>query len=115
MTKEIFMDITKANLIAEYVNRTKEYVKGDEFLPYSSFSLFQFIAQREEDWDHRLKDLMVRRIQNMAHLWFGRKQREKFAWKGEQKRVNERSGMKQTLVTFLSRKVRGFRARNRFE
>jgi hypothetical protein len=51
----------------------------------------------------------------MAHLWFGRRSRSKFAWKSEQKRVNHRSALKQTLVSFMSRKLRGFRARCRFE
>ena len=100
------------------------------------FLFLSFLVQREEDWDFRLKDMMIRRIQNMAHLWFGRKLRSKFAWKLEQKRVNERrliffhnhsyfyldfncyfniSSMKQTLVSFISRKLRGFKARRRFE
>jgi hypothetical protein len=128
MTKEIFLEIVKSNLTAEYINNTKQFAKG--VAPPPLLSLTHLAAQREEDWDRRIKEVMARRIQNMAHLWFGRRSRTKFAWKSEQKRVNQRrfsrplppppltvtsSTLKQTLVTFMSRKLRGFRARCRFE
>jgi hypothetical protein len=127
MTKEVLLDIVKSNLTAEFINSTKEFARGESpvfyLLPFDRAT-----AQREVDWDQRLKELMARRIQSMARLWFGRKSRSKFAWKMEQRRVNEkrlpgirhspltlRSALKQTLVSCMARKLRGFKARCRFE
>lgn len=88
MTKEIFLEIVKSNLTAEYINSTKEFIRGAA--PSLCSHHLSVVVQREEDWDRRIKEVMARRIQNMAHLWFGRRSRAKFAWKGEQKRVNQR-------------------------
>jgi hypothetical protein len=90
MTKEIFMDIVKSNLTAEYINSTRAFAKGERVPQPSSVLTARSTAQREADWDQRLKEMMARRIQNMAHLWFGRKSRSKFTWKLEQRRVNEK-------------------------
>ncbi|CAE7497193.1 unnamed protein product, partial [Symbiodinium microadriaticum] len=71
--------------------------------------------ERENDWDCRIKEVMAQRIQNMAHLWFGRRLRKKFAWKAEQRKATERSTSKQRIVKFIAKRMRGFKARCRFE
>jgi len=99
MKDKILMDVVKENIIAEYVLECKQFVA----------------VEKEKDWQARLEQIMAQRIQNMAHLWFGRRMREKNAWKAEQRKATERSHNKQKVVTFIARRMRGYRSRCRFE
>ena len=58
---------------------------------------------------------MAQRIQNMAHLWFGRKARKKNEWRKEQLRLGERGALKQKVVSFLTKKFRAFKTSYKFK
>ena len=98
MTDEILKEINRQNLIAEYKVEAQAYAK----------------KLRKEDWQRRLENVMARRIQNMAHLWFGRRKRTRMMWKLEQRAAEIRTMSKRKAVTFLGKKFRGYKARLRF-
>jgi hypothetical protein len=99
MTTEILKEINRQNLIAEYKIEARAYAK----------------KLRKEDWQKRLENVMAKRIQNMAHLWFGRKKRKKLVWKLDQRQAEVRTMSKRQAVVFLGKKFRGHKARRKFE
>jgi hypothetical protein len=99
MTDEILKEINKQNLIAEYKTEAQAYAK----------------KLRKEDWQKRIENVMARRIQNMAHLWFGRRKRKRLVWKLDQRQAEVRTMSKRQAVVFVGKKFRGYKARRRFE
>ena len=126
MTKEIFLEIVKSNLTAEYINSTKEFIKG------AALSLLSSLISRSATGGglgptHQGSYGKANPEYGPSVVWpqVPREIRlERGAETSQSAKVellppivltDVGSVLKQTLVTFMSRKLRGFRARCRFE